>query len=53
MYYIYYIIIQIGKRQIHYFRHNHVLLNKLLKGTAFLFTFIPFSSIKLTANNNF
>ena len=49
------IIIQIGKRQLHFIRLNHVLfdLNKLSKNTAFIFTFTPFSSVKLTASKNF
>ena len=47
--------IQIRKRQLHFIRLNHVLfdLNKLSKDTAFMFTFIPFSSVKLTASKNF
>ena len=47
--------IQISKRQLHFIRLNHVLLdlNKLSKDTAFMFTFTPFSSIKLTAIKNF
>ena len=47
--------IQIGKRQLHFIRLNHVLfdLNKLSKDTAFMFTFTPFSSVKLTASKNF
>ena len=52
--------IEISKRQLHIIRLNHVLLdiNKLSKDTAFMFTFIPFSSVKLTvklikkSNNN-
>ena len=46
--------IQIGKRQLHFIRLDHVLfdLNKLSKDTAFIFTFIPFSSVKLTASKN-
>ena len=47
--------IQIGKRQLHFIQLNHVLfdLNKLSKDTAFMFTFTPFSSVKLTASKNF
>ena len=47
--------IQIGKRQLHFIRLNHVLfdLNKLSKDIAFMFTFTPFSSVKLTASKNF
>ena len=47
--------IQIGKRQLHFIRLNHHLfdLNKLSKDTAFMFTFTPFSSVKLTASKNF
>ena len=47
--------IQIGKRQLHFVRLNHVLfdLNKLLKDTTFMFTFTPFSYVKLTASKNF
>ena len=46
--------IQIGKRQLHLIRLDHVLfdLNKLSKDTAFIFTFTPFSSVKLTASKN-
>ena len=46
---------QIGKRQLHFIRLNHVLfdLNKLSKDTAFMFTITPFSSVKLTARKNF
>ena len=46
---------QIVKRQLHFIRLNHVLfcLNKLSKDTAFMFTFTPFSSVKLTASKNF
>ena len=46
--------IQIRKRQLHFIRLNHVLfdLNKLSNDTAFMFTFIPFSSVKLTASKN-
>ena len=46
--------IQIGKRQLHFIRLDHVLfdLNKLSKDTAFIFTFTPFSSAKLTASKN-
>ena len=49
------IITQIDKRQLHFIRLNHVLfdLNKLSKDTAFMFTFTPFSSVKLTASKNF
>ena len=44
---------QIGKRQLHFIRLDHVLfnLNKLSKDTAFMFTFTPFSSVKLAASN--
>ena len=43
--YIYiYIYIYKGRREIHYFQHNHVLLNELSKDTTFTFTFTPFSS---------
>ena len=47
--------IEISKRQLHIIRLNHVLLdiNKLSKDTAFMFTFTPFSSVKLTASKNF
>ena len=47
--------IQIGKRQLHFIWLNHGLfdLNKLSKGTAFMFPFIPFSSVKLIASKNF
>ena len=47
--------IQIGKRQLHFIQLNHVLfdLNKLSKDTASMFTFTPFSSVKLTASKNF
>ena len=47
--------IEIGKRKLHFIRLNHVLfdLNKLSKDTAFMFTFTPFSSVKLTAGKNF
>ena len=47
--------IEIGKRKLHFIRLNHVLfdLNKLSKDTAFMFTFTPFSSVKLTASKNF
>ena len=47
--------IQIGKRQLHFIRLNHVLfdLNKLSKDTDFMFTLTPFSSVKLTASKNF
>ena len=48
--------IQIGKRQLHFIQLNHVLvdLNKAFsKGTAFMLTFTPFSSVKLTASKNF
>ena len=46
---------QIGKRQLHFIRLNHVLfdLSKLSKDTAFMFTITPFSSVKLTARKNF
>ena len=46
--------IEISKRQLHIFRLNHVLLdiNKLSKDTAFMFTFTPSSSVKLTASKN-
>ena len=46
--------IQIGKRQLHFIRLNHVLfdLNKLSKDTALMFTFTQFSSVKLTASKN-
>ena len=49
------IIIEISKRQLHIIRLNHVLLdiNKLSKDTTFMFTFAPFSSVKLTASKNF
>ena len=49
------ITIEISKRQLHIIRLNHVLLdiNKLSKDTAFMFTFTPFSSVKLTASKNF
>ena len=49
------IIFQIGKRQLYFIWLNHIFfdLNKLLKDTAFIFTFTPFSSVKLTANKNF
>ena len=49
------IIIEISKRQLHIIRLNHVLLdiNKFSKDTAFMFTFTPFSSVKLTASKNF
>ena len=49
------IITQIDKRQLHFIRLNHVLfdLNKLSKDTAFMFTFTPFSSVKLTTSKNF
>ena len=49
------IIIEISKRQLHIIRLNHILLDisKLLKDTAFMFTFTPFSSVKLTASKNF
>ena len=48
-------IIQIGKRQLHFIRLNHVLfeLNELSKDTAFMFTFTLFSSVKPTASKNF
>ena len=48
------IIFQIGKRQLHFIWLNHIFfeLNKLSKDTAFIFTFTPFSSVKLTANKN-
>ena len=48
------IIIQIGKR-LHFIRLNHVLfdLTKLSKDTAFMFTFTPFSSVKLAASKTF
>ena len=47
--------IQIGQRQLHFIRLNHVLfdLNKLSKDTAFIFTFTPFSSVKLTTSKTF
>ena len=47
--------IEISKRQLHIIRLNHVLLdiNKLSKDTAFMFTFTPFSSVKLAASKNF
>ena len=47
--------IQIGKRQLDFIRlnHNSFNLNKLSKDTAFMFTFAPFSSVKLTASKNF
>ena len=47
--------IQIGKRQLHFIRLNHVLfdLKRLSKDAAFMFTFTPFSSVKLTARKNF
>ena len=47
--------IQIGKRQLHFIRLNHALfdLNKLSKYTAFMFTFTPFSYVKLTESKNF
>ena len=47
--------IQIGKKQLHFIRLNHVLfdLNKFSKDTAFMFTFTPFSSVKLTASKKF
>ena len=47
--------IQIAKRQLHFIRLDHVLfdLNKLSKDTAFIFTFTPFSSAKLTVSKNF
>ena len=47
--------IQTGKRQLHFIQLNHVLLDlcKLWKDTAFMFTFAPFSSVKLTASKNF
>ena len=47
--------IQIGKRQLHFIRLNHVLLdlNRLSKNTVFMFTFTPFPSVKLTASKNF
>ena len=46
---------QISKRQLHLIWFNHVLfnLNKLSKDTAFMFTFTPFSYVKLTASKNF
>ena len=46
---------QIGQRQLDFIRLNHNLfdLNKLSKDTAFMFTFTPFSSVKLTASKNF
>ena len=43
----------IGKRQVHNFLCNHVFLNELSKGTAFMFAFAPLSFIKLTASKNF
>ena len=47
--------IQTGKRQLHFSQLNHVLfnLNKVSKDTAFMFTFTPFSSVKLTGSKNF
>ena len=49
------IITQIDKRQLHFIRFNHVLfdLNELYKDTDFVFTFTPFSSVKLTESKNF
>ena len=49
------IITQIDKRQLHFIRLNHVLfdLNKLSMDADFLFTFTPFSSVKLTTSKNF
>ena len=49
------IITQIDKRQLHFIRLNHVLfdLNKLSMDTDFVFTFTPFSSLKLTTSKNF
>ena len=46
---------QIGKRQLHFVRLNNVLLdlNKFWKDTAFMFTFAPFSCVKLTASKSF